>query len=348
MINFENCEIDNIVIHHIGNKYEGGELRVSGACFLPEDPDVLQLLKNYFLAPFKKDAFYNFTAYEGELRNNPMYEAVNRVFAEPGEFYDKSVEIAGHLFEQSNNPNIKPGELYVVYFKNCLVEEGVCDAIGIFKSETKDTFLKIILNRNTYELQQESGINIKKLDKACLIFNVFPENGYKAAVLDKTNFKEAVYWTTDFLGVQPSNDSYFQTTQYLNLCKDFVKDIYNKENDVPRADQIDMLNRSINFFKEADVFSEDRFKEEVVREPEVIRAFEDFRKQYEAGKERPLQDSFPISDFAVKDEKKYFRHVLKLDKNFHVYIHGQRKYLEKGYDTARDMNYYKLFFREEE
>lgn len=55
-----------------------------------------------------------------------------------------------------------------------------------------------------------------------------------------------------------------------------------------------------------------------------------------------------MSNFAVKDEKKYFRHVLKLDKNFHVYIHGQRKYLEKGYDTARDMNYYKLYFRDEE
>lgn len=60
MINFENCEIGNIVIHKVGNKYEGGELTISDNCFLPDDPDVISLLKNYFLSPFKKDAFYNF------------------------------------------------------------------------------------------------------------------------------------------------------------------------------------------------------------------------------------------------------------------------------------------------
>lgn len=348
MINFENCEITNIVIHHVGNKYEGGELTVSDGCFLPEDPDVIGILKNYFLSSFKKDAFYNFIPYAGDLMNNPVYAAASSVFSDAGAFYEQSVRIAGHLFEQSNNPNIKSGELYVVYFRNCNIEEGVCDAVGVFKSETKDTFLKIILNQNVYQLERESGINIRKLDKACLIFNTNVENGYKVSILDKTNLKEAVYWTTDFLGLQPANDSYFQTANYLSLCKDFVKDIYNKENDVPRADQIDMLNRSLNFFKEAEVFSEDRFKEEVVREPEVIDAFENFKKQYEQEKEVPLSDSFAVSDFAVKDEKKYFRHVLKLDKNFHVYIHGQRKYIEKGYDTARDMNYYKLYFRDEE
>jgi len=50
----------------------------------------------------------------------------------------------------------------------------------------------------------------------------------------------------------------------------------------------------------------------------------------------------------VKDEKKYFKHVLKLDKNFHVYIHGEKKYIRKGYDPDRDMNYYVLYFRNEE
>lgn len=347
MINFENCEISNIVIHNIGNKFEGGTLTLSGNCFLPDDSDVISLLKNYFLSPFKRDAYYNFMPYADELLNNPVYAAVDSIFTEEQNFYTQSVAIAEHLFEQSNNPNIKPGELYIVHFRNCNIEEGVCDAIGIFKSETKDTFLKIIMNQNTYQLSSESGINIKKLDKACIVFDINKENGYKVCILDKTNTKEAIYWTTDFLGLNPCEDSYFQTANYLNLCKDFVKDIYNKENDVPRADQIDMLNRSLNFFKETDVFSENRFKEEVVQEPEVISAFENFKSQYEEEKNLNLGDQFEVSDFAVKDEKKYFRHVLKLDKNFHIYIHGQKKYLKKGYDPDRDMNFYTLYFREE-
>lgn len=347
MINFENCEITNIVIHKIGNKFEGGTLTLSDSCFLPDDTDVLNLLKSYFLSAFKKDAYYQFMPYEEDLMNNPVYASVSVVFDNDTEFYQQSLAIATQLFEQSNNPNIKSGELYIVHFRNCNIEEGVCDAIGIFKSETKDTFLKIILNQNTYQLASESGINIKKLDKACIVFNVNRENGYKTCILDKTNTKEAIYWTADFLGVEPGEDSYFQTSNYLNLCKDFVKDIYNKENDVPRADQIDMLNRSINFFKETDVFSEDRFKEEVVKEPEVISAFENFKSQYKEENNMMLNDEFAVSDFAVKDEKKYFKHVLKLDKNFHVYIHGQKKYIKKGYDPERDMNYYVLYFREE-
>lgn len=347
MINFENCEISNIIIHNIGNKFEGGSLTLSDGCFLPDDADVLNLLKSYFLSAFKKDAYYHFMPYEEDLMNNPVYASVLSVFEDDTEFYLQSVAIAEQLFEQSNNPNIKSGELYIVHFRNCNIEEGVCDAIGIFKSETKDTFLKIVMNQNTYQLSSESGINIKKLDKACIIFNVNRENGYKACILDKTNVKEAVYWTTDFLGLEPGEDSYFQTANYLSLCKNFVKDIYNQENDVPRADQIDMLNRSINFFKDAEVFSEDRFKSEVVQEPEVINAFESFKNQYETENNVSLDDQFPVSDFAVKDEKKYFKHVLKLDKNFHVYIHGQKKYIKKGYDPDRDMNYYILYFREE-
>lgn len=348
MISFENCEISNIIIHNVGNKFDGGTLKISNTSFLPEDADVVGLLKNYFLSSFKRDAYYTFIPYAEEYMNNPVYAAVDGIFTDESTFYEQSVAIAEQLFEQSNNPNIKSGELYVVHFRNCNVDEGVCDMVGVFKSETKDTFLKIIMKQDSYRLESESGINIKKLDKACIVFNINKENGYKACILDKTNAKEAIYWTVDFLGLQPSADSYFQTSNYLNLCKDFVKDIYNKENDVPRADQIDMLNRSINFFKDAEVFSENRFKEEVVREPEVINAFENFKSQYEQDNELAFDDQFAVSDYAVKDEKRYFKHVLKLDKNFHVYIHGQKKYIEKGYDTARDMNYYKLYFREED
>lgn len=348
MLNFENAEITNIVIHHVGNKFEGGRLSLSENCFLPKDADVLNLLKSYFLASFKKDAYFHFLPYEQKYDNNAIYHAVSSIFADETEFYQQSVEISKHLFEQSNNPNIKAGEIYIVHFHNCNIEEGICDAIGIFKSENKDTFLKIIINQNTYELIGEAGLNIKKLDKACLVFNIHKSEGYKICVLDKTNSTEAIYWVNDFLGIGPREDSYFQTSNYLNLCQKFVKDVYNQENNITKADQIDMLNRSINFFKDANIFSEERFKEEVVQEPEVINAFENFKYQYETDNNIEFPNQFSISDCAVKDEKKYFRHVLKLDKNFHVYIHGEKKYIRKGYDSEKDMNYYVLYFRNEE
>ena len=348
MINFENCEITNIVIHNIGNKFEGGILNISDSCFVPEDTDIMNLLKTHFLYAFKKDAYYNFEPYENEYLNNTIYYSANMIFKDQAFFYEYSIEIAKHLFEQSNNPNIKSGELYIVHFSNCLIDDGLCDAVGIFKSENKDTFLKIINTQNSYQLIGEQGINIKKLDKACIIFNTNADMGYKVSVIDKTNTKEAVYWVENFLGLTPSNDSYFQTQNYLDLCKNFIKEVYNQENEVNRADQIDMLNRSINFFKDSDVFSENKFKEEIVKEPEVIDAFEQYKSQYSSDNNIEFPTEFGVSNYAVNDEKRYFKHVLKLDKNFHVYIHGERKYIQKGYDSEKDMNYYKLYFRNEE
>ncbi len=81
MINFENCEISDIVIHNVGNKFEGGILTLSDNCFLPDDADVLNLLKSYFLSAFKKDAYYHFLPYEDEYMNNPVYASVTSIFS---------------------------------------------------------------------------------------------------------------------------------------------------------------------------------------------------------------------------------------------------------------------------
>lgn len=51
MINFENSDISNIVIHHVGNKFEGGGLTLSDGCFLPEDPDVVNFIEKLISCP---------------------------------------------------------------------------------------------------------------------------------------------------------------------------------------------------------------------------------------------------------------------------------------------------------
>ena len=40
--------------------------------------------------------------------------------------------------------------------------------------------------------------------------------------------------------------------------------------------------------------------------------------------------------------------ILKLDKNFHIYIHGNKDLIEKGFDDNKSLNYYKVYFREEQ
>jgi len=348
MIDFTQTTIENLVVHHMGCRAEGEEARYSKDILrLQDEEEIVDVLKQYFFKPFKTEAYYNFHHEEG-LVQNLVYNLTADVFDNAASFYDTSIKIANHLYEQSNHPKIRGGEFYMVLFRNCVVDGEIADAIGIFKSENKDTFLKVYLRDQNFELGAQEGINIKKLDKGCLIFNTEREIGFKICSVDNINKgHEAQFWQSDFLGLKPREDNYYFTNNYLQMCKGFVGEVFNDENEVPKPDQIDLLNRSIDFFNKNAAFNEKEFEKEVIRQPEVIDAFQDYKGFFESEKNMPLHDSFDISKDAVKGEKKNFKSVLKLDKNFHVYVHGKRQYLEKGFDSQRGLNFYKLYYEVE-
>ncbi len=348
MIEYSQSSIDSLVVHQIGSMAEGEEVRFSRSAMQASEYDsVLDVLKNYFFKPFKIEAYYNFTHEEG-LEHNFVYSCAARMFDDPSSFYATSMELATFLHQNSNHPKIKGGEFYVALFSNCVVDGEICSALGIFKSESKETFLKVYMRGDSFELGAQEGINIRKLDKGCLIFNSEREDGFKVCAVDSLNKgQEARFWMSDFLNLKPREDKYFFTNNYLQLCKGFVGEVFNDENNVPRPDQIDLMNRSIDFFAKNPNFDERTFEKEVIRQPEVIDAFQDYKTFFEAEKQLPLIDTFEISKDAVKEEKKYFKSILKLDKNFHVYVHGKRQYLEKGFDSERGLNFYKLYYEVE-
>jgi len=55
---------------------------------------------------------------------------------------------------------------------------------------------------------------------------------------------------------------------------------------------------------------------------------------------------FEISNKAVKKQARVFKSVLKLDKNFHIYIHGDKKLIERGTDEV-GRKFYKIYYEEE-
>ena len=117
--------------------------------------------------------------------------------------------------------------------------------------------------------------------------------------------------------------------------------------EVSKTDKIDLLNRSINYFKEKEHFDMDEFSNQVLANEQGIESFKKFKRNYEDEYDTTVGDSFLISDSAVKKQARAFKSVLKLDKNFHIYIHGNKELIEKGYDEKMKMNYYKVYFREE-
>jgi len=349
MIDFSQAKIEQLVVHQIGCRAEAEPLRFSkDVMHLQDEEMVTDVLLNYFFKPFKEDAYFNFYHSEA-LELNPVYTTSEHLFDNSAEFYDASVRLAELLYENSNHPKIRGGEFYVAMFSNVIVDGELLDTIGIFKSENKETFLKVYLKEDNFELGAQEGINIKKLDKGCLIFNTEKEQGFKICSVDNINKgNEARFWIDDFLGLQPREDNYYFTKNYMDICKGFVENVYNKENDVPRADQIDMLNRSMDFFDKKDSFSEENFEYEVMNQPEVIDAFKDYKESYLQENPMPMVEEFDISKSAVKGQKSTFKSILKLDKNFHVYIHGRRDYIEGGYDQKRGLNYYTLYYEVED
>ncbi len=346
MIVTEQIEIQTIAIHNVGNKLNEEGLRFSKS-LLQTDESINELLLTYFFSPFKSNEYYNLF-HESDLNLNEVYSFVSEIFDNPDSLLEQSVSLAKHLYEQSVHPKIKGGEMYVVYFRDCIVDGETVDAVGLFKSETKETYLKVYPQNDGFSIESQAGINIHKLDKGCLVFNTEREKGYLVSVVDNLNKGgEAQYWIDHFLHVRQRNDDYFRTKNILSLCKNFVVEKFPEQFAVSKADQAEMLNKSVKFFKENDNFDIEDFTNQVIQSPDVISSFKSYKTEFEVDNNFQLTDNFNISDAAVKKQSKFFKSVIKLDKNFHIYVHGDSQQIVKGFDKSSGMNYYQLFFKVE-
>ena len=79
----------------------------------------------------------------------------------------------------------------------------------------------------------------------------------------------------------------------------------------------------------------------------MIKAFRQFEANYAEQNDVDIPDTFGISTQAVKKQSRVFKSVLKLDKNFHIYIHGDKELIEKGVEKD-GRKYYKIYYTEEE
>ncbi|MGZ3885763.1 MAG: nucleoid-associated protein, partial [Bacteroidia bacterium] len=158
----------------------------------------------------------------------------------------------------------------------------------------------------------------------------------------------AAYWEYDFLNATLKENAYYHTSNFIESCRGFCEEVLTEGNNVNKQDQMMMLNKSASYFKERDKFNVKEFEKEVMVEPELIKAFKDYRKDFNDRLDLTAIDEFDVSPTAVKKNQKYMRSVVKLDKNFHVYIHGRHDYVERGFDEEKGMKYYKLYYTNEE
>lgn len=346
MLDISECRIDLVAAHIVGNKANEEKLILSEEV-LELDEVVKQMLRVYFLSRFQTPEFYSFTFANEEFTHNPVYKSAREIFLDRSTFYKNSIQLADRLYQTSQHPGIKSGELYVARLTDLVVNDRLTDAVGIFKAETKEQYLKLHSRTERFELSAEEGINIRKLDKGCLIFNVEEDAGYRVCIVDDTNRSEASFWKNDFLQLRPWSDSFHHTQNFLSMAKDYLTEQMAEEFEVPRMDQIDMLNKSVDFFQKRESFDQAEFETEVLGDAGLIESFRKYGNAMRDDGGIDVIDNFEISAQAVKRQARIFKTVLKLDKNFHVYIHGNSDLIEKGYDEVVGKNFYKIYFDKE-
>lgn len=349
MIGIAEASLSMLSVHQVGNKTANQPLRLSEQAYELNDEMLHSLLARYFLKPFEKaNVVYRFFHVNDHLELNGVYQYARKMFAGDN-FHESTRDICRQLYEVADHPNIKGGEVYITSVKNLIYNGEAVDAIGIFKSESKEPYLTVSANDRGFDLgYQEQAINIKKLDKGCIILDTGAEEGFDVLVTDQTNVTDTVYWVDKFLGLKQKQTEFTQTTQLLDAYRSFVDKELDQTMQLTPTDKIDLLNRSIQYFKEKDHFQMDEFAYEVIANDEAIDRFKEYKQFYERDFEVSIEDGFAISNTATKKQARLFKSVLKLDKNFHVYIHGNTELIEKGYDEQRRKKYYKIYFDEEQ
>lgn len=342
MIYTEYIKIKSCIVHLVGNKSADQGVMLSNDV-VDLDEDTSKILEKYILGQVTTDGYYQFW-HESDINLNEIFAYAKRCFAENEDFVEVSKQIAKHLYACSLHPKIKEGELCVVLFKNIIVDSVTCEAIGIFKSENKDTFLRVVMNGDHPSIMSETGININKLNKAAIIFNTQADQGYWVTVVDRTNkASEAKYWTDDFLKVSPCNNSFNQTESLISMTREFVA---HMPKSAFKADKAAVINRSKEALKSSSVRLDD-YSHEIFEDKEIAREFSQYAKEQSKARGAEIEQEISVSREATRKKAVTSLTTLKLDSNFDVRIHGGEDLLEKGYDDERGMKYYKLYFKEE-
>jgi hypothetical protein len=341
MIQIEDTIIRRLIYHRINLDNDSSILSDTLYDFSNDEEEVV--LKKIFLKPFLSiTTTYEFK-HEIDLEFNLLFKLTQSVL-EGNDFILQSKNICQHLRSVSKHPNIKDGDLFIMKFDNINFKNQSYEGLGIYKIENKENFIETAKYFNGEAgLTFRKGIGSKRLDKACLI--LFTEIPYTVFIIDNTS-NETDYWQNEFIKVNLKKDDINSTNQFLSLAKSFVTKQFPSEFETTKADQIDLLNRSVEYFKKNESFDKQNFEQEVFQENEIIKSFQAFDSKYRQENEIQIADDFLISSQAVKKQARIFKSVLKLDKNFHIYIHGDHELIRQGVDSD-GRKYYKIYFETE-
>lgn len=349
MLDISQANIARLGITWVGNKdrYEG--VVVPQSVLLPVDDFAHELLTATLLKPFVKNEEFHYFHHDEDVSHHPVYQQCMELFQEDSAMQSVAQNLTQQLYEYMEGDKLKGGELFVALIDGLRFIDQDVRAIALLKVQTRANFLRTERTAEAFTLKPFEGIGLEKPELAALVLQMDELEGYRVAVIDTVTKRDEVsFWRDSFLRLQPIEDHFFHTTHHMSMASEFIVDKMPVAFGLNKADQADLLNRSATFFKENDHFNVSAFAENLFPREEQQEAFLTYRDQYAQGNAIPLEDAFDISGQAVRKQIKHLKSVIKLDKNFHLYVHGRRDLIEKGFDDERGMKFYKVYFDAEE
>ena len=349
MIDVKNAYISFITLQKVGHKIRE-EANIFAQEIMPVDEKKEEELVPFLLAPFRKvldpHRFYHYTE---KLEFNVLHNAAISVFDEEVDFLDFSNDTLSHLYEKSLHPQIKSGEVFIVLFENMMFEEIPCRGIGIYKLENKKKFLRFD-ESNGIDYNIWKGYKLEGIDKACLILDVYREEGFRVFSIDDQH-QESEYWKKNFLEIEMIKNNSYHTKKVLELIQDFSNEVVLDKTD--RKNQAEFISNSIQVLQNNDFISPDIIEEEIIKPFELIDEFKDYKKSYAEERKVDFVENFEVSFPTLAKESKKIKTEIKLDTNISIKIDikdpdAAEEHLERGYDEEKKMYYYKVFFNKED
>ena len=348
MIDVRNAYISYITLQKVGHKIRE-EANIFAQEIMPVDEKKEEDLVPFLLAPFRKNLEpYRFHHYTEKLEFNVLYNAAAAVFDKEIDFLDFSNDTLSHLYEKSLHPQIKSGEVFIVLFENMQFDEVPCRGIGIYKLENKKKFLRFDESQGIdYHIWK--GYKLEGIDKACLILDVYKEEGFRVFSIDDQH-QESEYWKKNFLEIELIKNNSYHTKKVLELIQDFSDEVVLEKGD--RKAQAEFISNSIQVLQNNEFISPDIIEEEIIKPFELIDEFKDYKKSYAEERKVDFIENFEVSFPTLAKESKKIKSEIKLDTKISIKIDlkdpdAAEEYLERGFDEEKKMYYYKVFFNNE-
>ena len=299
MIKRQKAKLKQCIIHKVGNKFNGTKNAFSESAVY-FDEVTYDLILPFVLKPFVNLAETYRFHHHSDVGLNEINTYADQVFNSEEQFIEVSKHIVNHLFEQSSSAQIKTGDVLICLFDEIQYEDIFTQGIGIFKIETKTEFFQTYLEKNSYDIIVQKGIQAKKVDKGCLILNTSDAEGKIVLSVDNNSY-DAQYWIKNFLNIKFPDDSSQHTKNYIELCREFSKEILQPQ--FGGQEQSNFLAKTVDFFKENEVVNIETFKEDVFEKEDQIELFEAYKKSYESDNKVLIRNQFDVSEKVLKKQK---------------------------------------------